>query len=60
MAHDDQWVLWDPFKTADGLTAKQRADMERGRAWAYYANGGGGEPRDFDHETWLKMQERQR
>jgi hypothetical protein len=25
MAYDDQWTIWDPFLTTDGLTAKQRA-----------------------------------
>jgi len=58
MSHDDQWTLWDPFKSCDGLTAKQRVQRERGEAWAYYINCGGGEPYYFDHEAWLKMQER--
>ena len=58
MAHDDQWTLWDPFKSADHLTAHQRVQKERSEAWGYYINGGGGHPYYFDHETWLKMQER--
>ena len=44
----------------NNLSASERADMERGRAWAWYLNGGGGDPRYFDYETWLKMQERGR
>jgi hypothetical protein len=59
MAAGDQWTVWDPFLTADHLTAKQRDDMERGRAWAYFINGGGGDPRYFDYLTWLKNAERQ-
>jgi hypothetical protein len=33
--------------------------MERGRAWAYFSNGGGGDPSYFDYPNWLKMTERQ-
>ena len=44
----------------DGLSAKQRADLERSMAWALYLNGGGGDPCYFDHESWLRSIERQR
>jgi hypothetical protein len=27
-----------------GTSLKEKIDVERGRAWAYYINGGGGEP----------------
>ena len=43
----------------DHLTARERADMEMGRAWACYINGGGGSPEYFDPLTWLRMKERQ-
>lgn len=61
MPHDPQHEIWNPFgKRVDSLSAKERADIERSRAWAYYLNGGGGEPYHFDHETWLKTQQRSR
>jgi hypothetical protein len=42
---DDQHEIWNPLcERVDGLSAIERADMERARAWAYYINGGGGEP----------------
>jgi hypothetical protein len=55
--------IWNPFcERVDNLSASERADMERGRAWAYYINSGGtaGEPYHFDYQTWLKMQQRGR
>jgi hypothetical protein len=53
--------IWNPFcERVDNLSASERADMERGRAWAWYLNGGGGDPKYFDYETWLKMQQRGR
>ena len=58
MAHDDQWTLWDPFKSADHLTAQQRVQKERSEAWTAYIAVGAGEPYHFDYEAWLKMQER--
>jgi hypothetical protein len=52
--------IWNPFcERVDNLSASERADMERGRAWAWYLNGGG-DPKYFDYETWLKMQQRGR
>ncbi|MCP3476685.1 hypothetical protein NLM33_41720 [Bradyrhizobium sp. CCGUVB1N3] len=61
MRNDPQHEIWNPFcELVDGLSSKERADSERSRAWAYYLNGGGGEPRYFDYEGWLKMQERSR
>ena len=59
MRQDDQHEIWNPFcEHIDTLSATERADMERGGAWAHYINGGGGDPHYFDHMTWLKMQER--
>jgi hypothetical protein len=61
MSQQDQRDIWNPFgERVDGLSATERQDMERSQAWAYYANGGGGDPSYFDHLTWLKMQERGR
>ncbi len=38
MSHDPQHEIWNPFcERVDGLSAKQRADVERAEAWAYYA-----------------------
>jgi len=61
MPHDPQHAIWNPFgERVDRLTADQRARTEKAEAWAYYLNGGGGEPYHFDHETWLKSQQRSR
>jgi len=61
MKHDPQHEIWNPFcERVDGLSAVERTDIERGQAWAYYINGGGGEPYYFDYQTWLKMQQRGR
>ena len=58
MSHDPQHEIWNPFcEQVDSLSAVERADMERGRAWAWYINGGGGDPR---YQTWIKNQERGR
>ena len=44
MSHDPQHEIWNPFcERVDSLSASERADMERGRAWAYYIEGGGGD-----------------
>jgi hypothetical protein len=43
----------------DGLSATERNDIERSRAWAWYLNGGGGDPYYFDYPAWLKTAERQ-
>jgi hypothetical protein len=59
MPHDPQHEIWNPFgEQVDSLSAEQRADMERSRAWSWYINGGGGEPRHFDYLTWIKTAER--
>jgi hypothetical protein len=56
----DQHEIWNPFgERVDGLSAKERADIERGQAWAYYLNGGGGDPRYFDYHTYIRGVERQ-
>lgn len=53
---------FDPYGILDdrGMSLTERLDYERGRAWAYYINGGGGDPSYFDGYTWTRMQERQR
>jgi hypothetical protein len=57
----DQPDIWNPFgERADNVSAIERTDSERARAWSYYANGGGGDPFYFDYMTWLKMKERSR
>jgi hypothetical protein len=61
MSHDTQHEIWNPFcERVDGLSATERADMERARAWACYANGGGGDPRYFDYQTYIRNAERER
>jgi hypothetical protein len=49
---------WEPVNPRDNLTVKQRLDMERGRAWAAYINGGVGDPGHFDGPTVQKSKER--
>ncbi|WP_315765153.1 MULTISPECIES: hypothetical protein [unclassified Bradyrhizobium] len=61
MSHAPQHEIWNPFcERIERLPPKERADIERAAAWAYYLRGGGGDPSYFDYETWLKMQERSR
>jgi hypothetical protein len=61
MRSDPQHEIWNPLlEKVDGVSATERADAERAQAWAYYANGGGGDPRYFDHETWMRNRERGR
>lgn len=57
---ENQHDTWNPFcERVDGMSAIERSDMERGRAWAYFSNGGGGDPHYFDYQSWLKNAERQ-
>jgi hypothetical protein len=59
MIDHDQHEIWNPFgELVDGLSAVERVDMERGRAWACYINGGGGDPRYFDYLTYIRNVER--
>ena len=59
MSHDPQHEIWNPFgEQVDSLSATERADSERSRAWSCYANGGGGDPRYFDYINWFKSVER--
>jgi hypothetical protein len=59
MRRENQHDIWNPFgERVDNLSAAERDDSERARAWSYYANGGGGDPYYFDHMTWLRMRER--
>ena len=58
---DDPYEIVNTFYFDPGfLSPTERADMERGGAWAYYINGGGGEPRYFDYETYIRNVERER
>ena len=53
--------IWNPFgERVDNLSAKERQDIERAQAWAWYVNGGGGQPEYFDAMTLLRNKERQR
>jgi hypothetical protein len=59
--NDPQHEIWNPLgERVDGLSATERADMEIGRAWAYYINGGGGDPKHFDYMTYIRNVERER
>jgi hypothetical protein len=61
MRQENQHEIWNPFcERVDGLSASERADMERGRAWAYYLNGGGGDPKYFDYQSYIRNVERER
>jgi len=61
MRQDTQHEIWNPFgERIDSLSATERANMERGRAWAWYANGGGGDPKYFDYESYVRNAERAR
>ena len=59
--NDPQHEIWNPLgERLDGLSPLERADMERGRAWAYYLNGGGGDPKYFDYVAYIRNVERER
>jgi hypothetical protein len=61
MSHDPQHEIWNPFgERVDSLSATERAEIEIGQAWAYYARGGGGDPRYFDYYTYIRNVERER
>jgi hypothetical protein len=51
--------MWEPLTATGerihGLTGDQRVEVERGQAWAYYINGGGGEIAHFDGYKWYEM-----
>jgi hypothetical protein len=60
MSQQTQHEIWNPFfERVDSLSASERAQMEAARAWSWYANDGGGDPRYFDYISWLKNAERQ-
>lgn len=53
--------VWNPFGVElHTMSLTERQDMERARAWAYYLNGGGGDPSYFDGYTHMKNAERER
>jgi hypothetical protein len=56
MSHGTQHEIWNPF--GERLDTN-RAEREIAQAWAYYINGGGGDPYYFDYLAWLKNAERQ-
>lgn len=61
MKAEDLRKIWNPFgERVDGLSTKDRADIQRAQAWALYLNGGGGDPRYFDYETYIRNVERSR
>jgi len=61
MRQETQHEIWNPLcERVDSLSATERADMERGRAWACYLNGGGGDPRYFDYQSYIRNVERER
>jgi hypothetical protein len=61
MYQQTQHEIYNPFcERVDSLSATERADSERSRAWAWYANGGGGDPRYSDYQSYIRGVERQR
>jgi hypothetical protein len=61
MSHDPQHEIWNPCgEQVDSLSASERVDMEKSRAWALYGNGGGGDPSYFDYQAWQRGRERSR
>lgn len=61
MRQENQHEIWNPFcERVDNLSATERANMEIARAWAYYLNGGGGDPKYFDYYTYIRNVERER
>jgi hypothetical protein len=59
MTHDPQHEIWNPFgERVDNLSGFERAQNEIAAAWAYYLNGGGGDPRHFDYANWIKSVDR--
>jgi hypothetical protein len=58
MRQGNQHEICNPSnECVDGLAAPERADMEGARAWAHHLNGGG-DPKHFDYDGWLKTQQR--
>ncbi|MEH2566770.1 hypothetical protein [Bradyrhizobium sp. AZCC 2289] len=61
MPRDSLDEIWNPFGEHVGhLSATERADMERARAWSWYLNGGGGDPSWFDRMSYMRMVDRER
>jgi hypothetical protein len=60
LRQDPQHEIWNPCgERVDSLSASERDDNQRGRGWAWYINGGGGDPSYFDYLTWFRTAERQ-
>lgn len=61
MRHDPQHEIWNPFcERVDGLSPSERVESERAAAWTLYARGGGGDPKFFDYQSYIKQAERER
>lgn len=62
LARKSRDEIFDPFLTLDeyGRSEYERNEAWRAQCWAYYLNGGGGDPWYFDYEGYLKMHRHER
>jgi hypothetical protein len=62
MSRKPREEIFDPFLTLDeyGRSEYERNEAWTGECWAYYINGGGGDPVWFDYWTYLQNIDRQR
>jgi hypothetical protein len=59
MRREDRDKVWNPFgEVVDDLSLAERDDRLRARAWAWYLNGGGGDPSWFDYPAYSRSAER--
>jgi hypothetical protein len=62
MARRSREEIFDPFCSLDenGHSEKERIDIWRSQCWAYFLNGGGGDPRYFDYLAVIRMNRHER
>ncbi len=56
MARKPREEIFDPFLTLDeyGRSEYERNEAHKAECWAYYLNGGGGDPFYFDYDTAIR------